>query len=136
MSEQTMSFDKIIRTLIQHECPCDQQKRSLILKALQHLGKKNLTYEEAIPMFEICLTLALENSSNKTAILSLFAFAIWGNKFPGHLKEYMSVEQITNVLTENDSPKLMIILTWLKEILQILINDADYISSISPVSIY
>ncbi|CAL4075664.1 unnamed protein product, partial [Meganyctiphanes norvegica] len=125
-------MDKIIQSIINVDQP-DNVKRALLAKVQASVAKTPKVEDVAnvTLVFDTCLCVIINTENENKANLALFAFSLWAKQNKSHLKDYLTLDKLTNVLDERPNVGHIIIISWLKESLSILADDTNFTCSIS-----
>ena len=132
-----MSLTIILPKVIHNKDWSDHQKKTFLMKLIPVIvsNNKDMSYEDVAKNCDACLQSAIENKNSITSVnLSLLAYSLWGEKHINHLKEYLTIDKISETFLEGNVQKQIVCLLWLKYSIQLMLVDGDFIRTISPVS--
>lgn len=133
MMSRDVVMHKLVHSIINVDQP-DNVKRALLVKVHGSVVKDPTKVEDVAKItlvLDTCLSIIFNTENESKANLALFAFSLWAKLSKSHLKEYLTVDKLTNILNERPNVGHLIIISWLKESLSVLAGDTNFICSIS-----
>ncbi|XP_066976948.1 ubiquitin carboxyl-terminal hydrolase 38-like isoform X2 [Macrobrachium rosenbergii] len=127
-------IDRIVYTIIHMPNYTENKKKSLLVKLVHSPSLKNggtLEQSDVVAVFDTCISIITTEDNEGAAQLAVFAFNTWAGQHKNYLKEYLTPEKVSYILSGQTNNVMVI--GWLKETLCHLIKDADTICTLGPI---
>ncbi|XP_045582441.2 ubiquitin carboxyl-terminal hydrolase 38 isoform X1 [Procambarus clarkii] len=127
-------MDKIVYSIIHMPNQSDHVKRALLAKLVHTPNLKTtrtLEKVDVISIFDTCVEILTLSENEGTAQLAVFAFSNWAGQYKSYLRDYITPERVTNILSSQNNVTLLLV--WLKEALCHLTEDADVLCTLTQV---
>lgn len=127
-------MDKIVYSIVHMPNQPDNFKKALLVKLVHSTTLKTskpVEQADANAIFDCCINILTTTESDGAAQLAVFAFSSWAGQYKAYLKEYLTTERFTSVMSSRRN--VIPLLSWLKEALCHLSEETHVITAAAPI---
>ncbi|XP_042876347.1 ubiquitin carboxyl-terminal hydrolase 38-like isoform X2 [Penaeus japonicus] len=127
-------MDKIVYSIVHMPNQPDNFKKALLVKLVHSTTLKTskaVEQADANAIFDCCINILTTTESDGAAQLAVFAFSSWAGQYKDYLKEYLTTERFTSIMSSRRN--VIPLLSWLKEALCHLAEETPVVTASAQI---